>query len=212
VAELIASQAMSVVKTGYGKQVIKAARVSPDAWGQLLVQLAYARLLRLRRWQRQGGTYESATTRRFFKGRTEVIRGVTSESDAFLQAMLAEDGADKVEKRKALFEQAAKVHVANAQAAGRGEGVDCHLLGERPAAGNTFPFLGLMTCCAAACVVFRTKVLKEGESVPEMFGDPVVKRASHWVLSTSALLKALARVRLGRCATFLILRSMILPY
>jgi hypothetical protein len=31
------------------------------------------------------------------------------------------------------------------------------------------------------------KVLKEGESVPEMFEDPVVKRASHWVLSTSAL-------------------------
>jgi len=31
------------------------------------------------------------------------------------------------------------------------------------------------------------KVLKEGESVPEIFDDPVVKRAGHWVLSTSAL-------------------------
>lgn len=31
------------------------------------------------------------------------------------------------------------------------------------------------------------KVLKKGESVPEIFEDPVVKRASHWVLSTSAL-------------------------
>lgn len=31
------------------------------------------------------------------------------------------------------------------------------------------------------------KVLKEGESVPEIFEDAVVKRASHWVLSTSAL-------------------------
>ena len=30
-------------------------------------------------------------------------------------------------------------------------------------------------------------MLKEGESVPEIFEDPVVKRASHWVLSTSAL-------------------------
>jgi carnitine O-acetyltransferase len=30
-------------------------------------------------------------------------------------------------------------------------------------------------------------VLKEDESVPELFEDPVVKRASHWVLSTSAL-------------------------
>lgn len=31
------------------------------------------------------------------------------------------------------------------------------------------------------------KVLKEGESVPEIFEDPLMKRASHWVLSTSAL-------------------------
>ena len=30
-------------------------------------------------------------------------------------------------------------------------------------------------------------MLNEGESVPEIFEDPVVKRASHWVLSTSAL-------------------------
>ena len=31
------------------------------------------------------------------------------------------------------------------------------------------------------------KVLKEGESVPDIYEDPVVKRASRWVLSTSAL-------------------------
>lgn len=130
-AALIASQAMSVIKTGYGKRAVKAARVSPDAWGQLLVQMAYARLLRSRGWERQGGTYESATTRRFFKGRTEVIRVVTSESDAFVRAMMAEDGSKEAsqENRRALFERAAKVHVANAQAAGRGEGVDRHLLG-----------------------------------------------------------------------------------
>jgi len=107
-------------------------------------------LLRSRGWQRQGGTYESATTRRFFKGQTGFVRVVTRESDAFVQAMLAAEGADK---RKALFEQAAKVHVANAQAAGRGEGIDRHFLGERTAAGNSLSFLGLMACCAAACVV-----------------------------------------------------------
>ncbi|KAI9510490.1 hypothetical protein F5148DRAFT_1374415 [Russula earlei] len=31
------------------------------------------------------------------------------------------------------------------------------------------------------------KVLKDGESIPEIFDDPLVERASHWVLSTSAL-------------------------
>jgi carnitine O-acetyltransferase len=63
----LASQAMRVIKTGYGKQAVKAARVSPDAWAQLLIQLAYAWLLRSRGWKRQGATYESATTRRFFE-------------------------------------------------------------------------------------------------------------------------------------------------
>ena len=125
-AALVASQAVNITKTGYGKRAIKAARVSPDAWAQLLVQLAYARLLHARGEKRHGGTYESATTRRFFKGRTEVIRVVTSESDAFVQAMMEEKG---MEESKALFEKAAKVHVENAQAAGRGEGVDRHLFG-----------------------------------------------------------------------------------
>jgi carnitine O-acetyltransferase len=47
-AELIASHAMSVIKTGYGKQAVKAASVSPDASAQLLIQLAYVRLVRSR--------------------------------------------------------------------------------------------------------------------------------------------------------------------
>jgi carnitine O-acetyltransferase len=131
-AELVGSQTMSMVKTNYGKRAIKSAGVSPDAWAQLLVQLAYARLLHVRGEERQGGTYESASTRRFFKGRTEVVRVVTSESDAFVRAMMTKrDDSGKVvvgDKRK-LFEVAAKTHVANAQAAGRGEGVDRHLLG-----------------------------------------------------------------------------------
>jgi carnitine O-acetyltransferase len=186
---------MNVVKTGYGKQAIKAARASPDAWAQLLLQLAYARLLRARGWKRQGGTYESATTRRFFKGRTEVVRVVTSESDAFVRAMMVEDGTDAdagVKDKRALFERAAKAHVANAQAAGRGEGVDRHLLGKyAPGNSRHLTHLELTTCMRALCfalwILGLRKVLKEGESVPEIFEDPVMKRASHWVLSTSAL-------------------------
>ena len=131
-AELTKSQAMSVIKTGYGKRTIKAARASPDAWVQLLVQLAYAQLLHTRGWKRQGGPYESATTRRFFKGRTEVVRVVTNESDAFVRAMMEDGGKEEadVENREKLFELAVKVHIGNAQSAGRGEGVDRYMLGE----------------------------------------------------------------------------------
>jgi len=101
-AELIASQAMSVIQTRYGKRAVKSARVSPDAWVQLLVQLAYARLLGKRGRKRPGGAYESATTRRYLKGRTEVVRVVTSEIDAFVRATMAEDGTEEasVQNRK----------------------------------------------------------------------------------------------------------------
>jgi len=44
-----------------------------------------------------------------------------------------------------------------------------------------------MLCRCVRCDLGPRKVLEEGESVPEMFEDAVVKRASHWVLSTSAL-------------------------
>ena len=68
--------------------------------------------------ERQGGTYKSATTRRFFKGCTEVLRIITSESDAFVRAMMTnpdDSGSVVVEDRRTLFEVAAKVQVANAQ-------------------------------------------------------------------------------------------------
>lgn len=59
----------------------------------------------------KGGTYESATTGRFSKSCMGVVRVVTSESNAFVRAMVANDG---VEDRKKLFELAALAHVANA--------------------------------------------------------------------------------------------------
>jgi hypothetical protein len=54
------------------------------------------------------------------------------------------------------------------------------------------------------------KVLKEGEEVPELFDDPVMKRASYWVLSTSALVSKHLReygwgeVCMGACSHFFV--------
>jgi carnitine O-acetyltransferase len=54
---------------------------------------------------------------------------------------------------------------------------------------DLFPSLTLTcdVCRARVPGLGLRKVLKEGESVPEVFEDPVVKRGSRWVLSTSAL-------------------------
>ena len=57
-ASLIASQSLSVVRTPYGKASIRSFSASPDGWAQMLIQLAYARLLRSLSLRREGGTYD----------------------------------------------------------------------------------------------------------------------------------------------------------
>ncbi|KAK7056386.1 hypothetical protein VNI00_002940 [Paramarasmius palmivorus] len=156
---LISSQELGFYETPYGKNAIKKFGVSPDSWAQMIVQLAYRRLLDKKGWKRNGGTYEAATTRKFYKGRTEAIRVVTSESDAWVRSMVSD--ASK-EERKRLFGLAAKRHVELAKMCGSGNGIDRHLLGLK-------------------------KVLGQGEEAPALFSDPVFTRSSYWVLSTSAV-------------------------
>lgn len=124
---LAAGQALNIVRTPYGKAAIKAFRISPDSWAQLLIQLAYARLLRARGERRAGGTYEAAATRRFFKGRTEAVRVASAEADAWVASM--DDHGVAPEERGRLFRKAVETHVARARRAGNGLGIDRHLLG-----------------------------------------------------------------------------------
>jgi carnitine O-acetyltransferase len=67
----------------YGKDFIKQFKLSPDAWAQLVKQLAFYKFK-----GRPGVTYESAQTRKFQHGRTEVIRAASSESKAWVDAMV----------------------------------------------------------------------------------------------------------------------------
>ncbi|KIY71910.1 acyltransferase ChoActase/COT/CPT [Cylindrobasidium torrendii FP15055 ss-10] len=159
--KLIQDQELSYYLTAYGKAAIKKFGVSPDSWAQMLIQLAYRRLIGDA--QRTGGTYEAATTRKFWKGRTEAIRVVTKESDAFIAAM--DDPSKTKDERKALLAAAAKKHIGLAKAAGSGQGIDRHIYGLK-------------------------KLVQEGEDAPELFSDPVLARSTNWVLSTSAVFSA----------------------
>jgi len=163
--ELAESQAMSFALTNYGKAAIKKFGVSPDSWAQMIVQLAYRRLLAKTSdkpfpQSRVGGTYEAATTRKYLKGRTEAIRVVSVESDRFTAGFDSPDLS--VAEKKALFDKAAKTHITRAKAAGQGLGVDRHLFGLK-------------------------KVMKSSDAAPALFSDPVFNRSSYWVLSTSAI-------------------------
>jgi len=136
----------------------------------MLVQLAYARLLRRRPVDTApsldggvrlpGGTYEAATTRRFHKGRTEAIRVVSAASRAWVAAML--DESVDASTRRELFRAAVKQHGADARAAGSAQGIDRHILG------------------------LRMLAQQANIDVP-LFSDQLVQRATKWVLSTSAI-------------------------
>ncbi|KAK6885521.1 Carnitine O-acetyltransferase, mitochondrial [Candida tropicalis] len=107
---------------GYGKGLIKKFKVSPDAYVQLMMQLAYFKYTGKIR-----PTYESAATRKFLKGRTETGRTVSNESKKFVETWSDPNAsnADKV----ATFQAAAKQHVSYLSAAADGKGVDRHLFG-----------------------------------------------------------------------------------
>lgn len=107
---------------GYGKGLIKKFKVSPDAYVQMMMQLAYFKLTGKVR-----PTYESAATRKFLKGRTETVRSVSNESKAFVETWTNPHSttAEKV----ATFQAACKQHVTYLSAASDGKGVDRHFLG-----------------------------------------------------------------------------------
>ena len=102
---------------------MKKARISPDAFFQLAMQLAYKR--------DSGGkralTYEASVTRLFAQGRTETVRSLSIESAAFVDAMI--DDKTAPEERVRLLRAAADKHTSLYKNAMVGNGIDRHLFG-----------------------------------------------------------------------------------
>lgn len=71
-----------LVHQEYGKGFMKKCRLSPDAFIQMALQLAYYRDA-----GRFSLTYEASMTRLFREGRTETVRPCTIESSAWVKAM-----------------------------------------------------------------------------------------------------------------------------
>ncbi|KAF1811617.1 acyltransferase ChoActase/COT/CPT [Eremomyces bilateralis CBS 781.70] len=109
---------------GYGKGLIKKFKCSPDAYVQMIIQLAYHKF-----YGKNRPTYESAATRKFQLGRTETCRTVSEESVAFCDAMASADASDA--ERVTKFRAALDGHVKYISDASDGRGVDRHLFGLR---------------------------------------------------------------------------------
>uniref|UniRef100_A0A0K3CET4 Nucleolar GTP-binding protein 2 n=2 Tax=Rhodotorula toruloides TaxID=5286 RepID=A0A0K3CET4_RHOTO len=140
---------------GYGKDQIKQYKTSPDSYAQLVMGLAYYKME-----GKVAPTYESAQTRKYKLGRTEVIRSTSPEALEWYKAM--EDPKRSSTECVELFRKAAAKHIKLAGEAADGRGVDRHLFGLK-------------------------KVLKEGENLPALYQDPTFAQSGNWILSTSQL-------------------------
>ncbi|APA08397.1 hypothetical protein sscle_03g031670 [Sclerotinia sclerotiorum 1980 UF-70] len=121
--EVIAAHELRVqAYQGYGKGLIKKFKCSPDAYVQMIIQLAYFKM-----YGKNRPTYESAATRRFQQGRTETCRSVSDDSVAFCKAI--SDHTVDPSKAIATFRAAINSHVEYITAASDGKGVDRHLFG-----------------------------------------------------------------------------------
>ncbi|SCV74232.1 BQ2448_6664 [Microbotryum intermedium] len=140
----------------YGAEWIKkVGKQSPDAYCQMALQLAFHKT-----HGRCVGTYETASTRLFLHGRTDVIRTFSEDSLRWVQAMREKDKHDPTQLYE-LLTAATKAHNSYTRDSSTGKGSDRH-------------FLGLQ------------QNLRKGES-HALFEDPLFTESQSWILSTSGL-------------------------
>ncbi|NXY84405.1 CLAT acetyltransferase, partial [Alcedo cyanopectus] len=140
----------------YGKEFIKKQKISPDAYIQVALQLAFYRC-----HGRLVPTYESASLRRFAEGRVDNIRSATPEALAFVRAMTEEKTALLDSEKMQRLKDAIAAQTNYALLAITGMAIDNHLLGLREVAREH---------------------LKE---LPEIFRDETYLTSNRFILSTS---------------------------
>ncbi|XP_066905403.1 carnitine O-palmitoyltransferase 1, muscle isoform isoform X2 [Halyomorpha halys] len=104
----------------YGKGFMKQCRLSPDAYLQMALQLAY-----YRNAGKFSLTYEASMTRLYREGRTETVRPCSIESATWVKAM--SDNSKTVSEKVALLQKACLQHQKAYLDAMCGKGIDRHL-------------------------------------------------------------------------------------
>ncbi|KAK2145507.1 hypothetical protein LSH36_677g03010 [Paralvinella palmiformis] len=106
----------------YGKSLLRSYNHHPDTFMQMALQLAYYRM-----YKRPAPTYETASTRKFYHGRTETVRSCTVEAVEWCTSML--DPTIKNKKKLDLFKRAMDKHVTMMKETVDSQGCDRHLFG-----------------------------------------------------------------------------------
>ncbi|XP_075883985.1 choline O-acetyltransferase b [Nelusetta ayraudi] len=108
----------------YGKEYIKKLRMSPDAFVQVALQLAFYKCN-----GRLVPTYESASIRRFQGGRVDNIRSATAEALAFIRSVTDERATRADSEKMKRLRDAIKAQTDYTISAITGMAIDNHLLG-----------------------------------------------------------------------------------
>uniref|UniRef100_A0A665WU91 Choline O-acetyltransferase n=1 Tax=Echeneis naucrates TaxID=173247 RepID=A0A665WU91_ECHNA len=125
VQRLVNNLDMDVFKfKAYGKDFIKKQKMSPDAFIQVALQLAFYKCN-----GRLVSTYESASIRRFQEGRVDNIRSATPEALAFVMSMADERATFTDSEKMKRLRDAIYAQTSYTIAAITGMAIDNHLLG-----------------------------------------------------------------------------------
>ncbi|XP_020501419.2 choline O-acetyltransferase [Labrus bergylta] len=155
--KLVDNLDMDVFKfKAYGKEFIKKQKMSPDAFIQVALQLAFFKCT-----GRLVSTYESASIRRFQEGRVDNIRSATPEALAFVKSMTDERVTYTDSEKSKRLRDAINAQTSYTIAAITGMAIDNHLLG----------------------LLRISKELKLEK--PEIFCDETYVSSNHFILSTS---------------------------
>ena len=104
-----------------GSNSIKKLKISPDAFIQICLQTTYYKIR-----NSFANTYETASTRKFFHGRTECARPLSVEAKEFVQSFLSNDSFSIQYAKLVKFSNS---HIEQLRMCADGHGVDRHLLG-----------------------------------------------------------------------------------
>jgi len=142
---------------GFGKKWIRSHKLHPDSFIQVALQLSYYRT-----YGKPAPTYETASLRQYYRGRTETTRSCTSEALAFSKAFL--DPKATCREKTDLLKNAMDKQTSNMLEAVDMKACDRHLLALSIIAGD------------------------EGIATPMLYKDPAWAKSGgggNFVLSTS---------------------------
>jgi carnitine O-acetyltransferase len=118
--QIMSSDTVVLEFNDYGKMLIVGNNLSPDAYVQMSMMLAFYKL-----YGKVVCAYEPVLTKQFYHGRTEAMRSATPQAKELCQIMF--DGKAPNRQKMAALRRATQVHTQCVSESARGKGVDRHL-------------------------------------------------------------------------------------